>query len=119
MASFISVYPPVERSLGISMGLATDNTARTWRVQRKHQDELAMLSHVKCCKAQNEGYFDPFIAPVGPNGKYKRDNIPRQETTMAKLARLRPCFAKDGTITAGNATANSDGSACVFLCSED
>lgn len=87
-------------------------------MKREDQDQLSLLSHVKACKSQDEGYFDDLIIS---SGGFKKDNIPRKETSMAKLKNLRPCFEKKeqgGTLTAGNSTTITDGAACLFMCSE-
>lgn len=90
--------------------------AKEWKIERKHQDEMAYLSHMKACKSIEEGYYKDFLV------ENLKDNIPRADTTIERLGKLKTCFDKKengATMTAGNSTANSDGSASVFLCSEE
>jgi acetyl-CoA C-acetyltransferase len=92
--------------------------AKEWNVTRKEQDDLALESHQKAAEAWDSGFFDELVQPF--NGVI-RDNIVRPDTTLEKLASLRPAFdrSKDGTLTAGNSTTLSDGAAAVLLASED
>ena len=110
-----------ERSTGEVMGEAAEKMARRNGVTREEQDELAVASHHRAAAAIESGRFDDEIVPVTPKkGKTVfRDSIVRADTSVEKLAKLRPAFAKDGTLTGGNSSALTDGAACVIICSEE
>jgi acetyl-CoA acyltransferase len=89
-------------------------------VTRQEQDELAARSHHRAAAAQAEGRFDREVVAVETEGGIvSADGITRGDTSVEKLAKLRPAFAKDGTITAGNATPLTDGAGAVLLMSEE
>ena len=110
-----------ERSTGEVMGEAAEKMARRNGVTREEQDELTVRSHHRAAAAIESGRFDSEIVPVTPPKRETvyRDTIVRADTSVEKLARLRPVFAKDGTLTAGNSSSLTDGAACVILCSEE
>jgi len=108
----------VEPRTGMSMGQHTEKMVKEWKISREAQDELAYLSHVNSAKAYKEGFFNDLIIP------YKsatHDTIVRGDTSLEKLAKLKPAFDKSekGTLTAGNSTIFTDGAAAVFLASEN
>lgn len=107
-----------EPRTGISMGQHCERMAREWHIGREAQDELALASHLKAAAAYNTGFFDPLVQTF--NG-LARDNNLRADSSMEKLAKLSPVFAKDAgaTLTAGNSTPLTDGAAGVLLASED
>ncbi|NEZ03999.1 acetyl-CoA C-acetyltransferase [Wenzhouxiangella sp. XN201] len=107
-----------EPRTGLSMGEHCERMAREWQVTRKEQDELALDSHHKAAEAWDSGFFDDLVKPH--NGVI-RDNIVRPDTTLEKLASLKPVFdrSRNGTLTAGNSTSLSDGAAAVLLASEE
>ena len=111
--------PPAneEPRTGLSMGGHTEITAKYYGISREAQDQLAYESHVKMAKAYEEGFFDDMITPyLGLN----RDNNLRPDTSLEKLAKLKPAFDKvNGTMTAGNSTPLTDGASCVLLASEE
>lgn len=112
-------FPGVqEPRTGLSMGESTELTAKEWDVQREHQDQLALSSHIKAAAAYDEGWFDDLVVPF--NGAEEDNNI-RRDTTFEKLSTLKPVFDKsgEGTMTAGNSTPLTDGSSAVLLASED
>ena len=113
-------FPAVkEPRTGLSMGESCEIMAKNWNVTRIEQDTLAYESHQKAGKAYEEGFYDDLVFP---HGKLKKDGILRPDTTMEKMAKLKPAFDKTsgkGTLTAANSTSLSDGAACVFLCSEE
>ncbi len=116
---FSPEYPAVtEPRTGLSMGQSTEITARQWDVQREHQDQLALASHMKAAAAYDEGFYDDLIVPFMD---VEEDNNIRRDTTFEKLAKLKPVFSKDAeaTMTAGNSTPLTDGAAAVLLASED
>jgi acetyl-CoA C-acetyltransferase len=90
--------------------------ARELGVSREAQDEWALRSHERAAKAQDDGAFDEEIVPV--DGVTADESI-RRDTTLEKLASLRPAMDPEGTITAGNAPGVNDGASCVVVCSEE
>lgn len=111
--------PPAneEPRTGLSMGGHTEYTAKYYGISREAQDQLAYESHIKMAKAYEEGFFDDMVTPF--NG-LKRDNNLRTDTSLEKLAKLKPAFDKqNGTLTAGNSTPLTDGASCVLLASEE
>jgi acetyl-CoA acyltransferase len=110
-----------ERSTGQVMGEAAEEMARRNEISREAQDELAVRSHQRAAAAIATGRFDREVAPVqAPDGTWVHtDRIVRGDTSVDALARLRPAFAKDGTVTAGNASALTDGAAAVLLASRE
>ncbi len=116
---FKPVFPGVkEPRTGLSMGESCELTAKKWDVQREHQDQLALSSHIKAAGAYDAGWFDDLVVPF--EGAEEDNNI-RRDTTFEKLAALKPVFdrSEEGTMTAGNSTALTDGAAAVLLASED
>lgn len=107
-----------EPRTGKSMGESCEDMAKTWNISREEQDQLAFESQQNAARAYNEGWNDDLIVEFKG---VKKDGIIR-ETSMEKLARLKPAFDKTsgkGTLTAGNSSSLTDGASCVFLCSED
>jgi acetyl-CoA C-acetyltransferase len=106
-----------EPRTGLSMGEHQAITTREWGITRQEQDELAMASHKKLAAAYDSGWMDDIVKPfLG----LERDENLRQDTTMEKLAKLRPVFGgSDGTMTAGNSTPLTDGASAVLLASEE
>jgi acetyl-CoA C-acetyltransferase len=107
------------------MGNAAELTVVKAGLTREQQDEFACNSHAKALAAIEAGKFDKEIIPVEiPQRKgdpiiFKQDECPRPGTTVEKLAKLRPAFQKDGTVTAGNAPGLNDGAAAMVVTSED
>ncbi len=107
-----------EGRTGKSMGESCEDMAKTWKISREAQDQLAFESQNKAATAYQEGWYDQQVVKF--HGAQK-DGILRK-TTLEKLASLKPAFDKtsgEGTLTAGNSTALTDGASCVFLCSEE
>ncbi len=112
-------FPGVtEPRTGLSMGESTEITAKEWDVQREHQDQLALASHMKAAAAYDEGFYDDLVVPFMD---VEEDNNIRRDTTFEKLSKLKPVFdrSEEGTMTAGNSTPLTDGAAAVLLASED
>lgn len=109
-----------ERSTGELMGEAAERMAERNQISRQDQDQLAVDSHTKAAAAYAAGRFDDEVIPVdtGKGHPVTQDTLLRADTSMEKLAKLRSAFAKDGTLTAGNSSALTDGAACVIVCSE-
>ena len=89
--------------------------SRELGISREEQDEWALRSHQRAVKAQDEGFFEGEIVPVGDLGA---DEGPRRDTSLEALAKLKPVFDPEGTTTAGNAPGVNDGASCVVVCSE-
>ena len=109
----------VEPRTGLSMGQHCEQMAREWNIGRAEQDQWALDSHRKLAAAYDAGFFDDLVLPFRG---VKRDNLLRPDTTLEKLAALKPAFdskSGHGTLTAGNSSALSDGAAAVLLASED
>ncbi|MDW5501097.1 acetyl-CoA C-acetyltransferase [Pseudomonas lundensis] len=105
------------------MGITAENLAQKYAISRSEQDEFALRSQQKTHAAQQAGRFVQEITPVEvpkPRGEPQRvasDEQPRADATLESLARLRPAFRQDGTVTAGNASSINDGAAAVLLMS--
>lgn len=113
-------FPGVaEPRTGKSMGQHCEDMARQWHISREAQDTLAAASHQKLAAAYERGFFDDLVVPFRGVG---RDNILRPETTVEKLATLKPAFDKTsghGTLTAGNSTPLTDGAAACLVSSAE
>lgn len=105
-----------ERSTGQLMGEAAEDMARRNEISRSAQDEFAMRSHHRAAAAAASGVFDRELIEVAG---VSADGIVRPDTRLEKLETLRPVFAKDGTLTAGNSSTLTDGAAAVLLMSEE
>jgi acetyl-CoA C-acetyltransferase len=114
---FKPIFPGVgEPRTGLSMGQHTEKMARTWDIARADQDALALQSHQLAHRAWEDGFYADLVVPyLGLSA----DNNVRADTSLEKLAKLKPSFARDGTLTAGNSTPLTDGAAAVLLASED
>ena len=105
------------------MGITAENLAEKYAISRSEQDQFALRSQQKTQAAQQAGHFVSEITPVEvpkPRGEPLRvasDEQPRADATLESLARLRPAFRQDGTVTAGNASSINDGAAAVLLMS--
>ena len=112
-------FPGVaEPRTGMSMGDHCEKMAKEWHIGREAQDQLALDSHRKLAAAYESGFLDDLVVPFRG---VKRDNVLRPDTSLEKLATLKPAFDKssgEGTLTAGNSSALSDGAAAVLLGSE-
>lgn len=102
------------------MGVTAENVAAKWGISREDQDQLAYESHMRAARAIDEGRFANQIVPVeikvkGGTAQFMVDEGVRRDTTIDKLAKLRPVFLKDGSVTAGNASSINDAAAAVVL----
>jgi acetyl-CoA C-acetyltransferase len=107
---------------GYHMGQTAENVAAKWQLSRDEQDKFALASQNKAEAAQKAGRFKEEIVPFTISGKkgdivVESDEYVRAGTTLEALAKLKPAFAKDGTVTAGNASGINDGAAAVVLMS--
>ncbi|MCZ6806545.1 MAG: acetyl-CoA C-acyltransferase [Deltaproteobacteria bacterium] len=108
-----------ERTTGQVMGESAEGMARRNGITREAQDHFAERSHHRAAAAISSGRFDDEVTPVDSlGGAVYADNIVRGDTSFEKLSKLRPVFASDGTVTAGNASPLTDGAAAVLLMSE-
>lgn len=108
---------PKEPSTGLTMGQHCELMAKEFKIEREWQDKIALASHQNAAKAQESGHFAEEIVPLG---SVDRDNIIRAETSMERLAKLRPVFDRSeaGTLTAGNSSPLTDGASAVCFMSE-
>jgi acetyl-CoA C-acetyltransferase len=104
------------RATGKSMGQHCEEMAREWKIGRREQDELALRSHQRTIAAQDAGFFDDLILPVDGGS---RDAFPRRDTSLEKLAALKPVFDARGTLTAGNSSPLTDGAAGLWVATEE
>jgi acetyl-CoA C-acetyltransferase len=102
------------------MGVTAENVAKKWNISRENQDKLAAESHKRAANAIDRGYFKEQILPIEIKAKtgpvaFDTDETVRRDSTVDKLARLKPVFDKSGTVTAGNASSINDAAAAVVL----
>jgi 3-oxo-5,6-didehydrosuberyl-CoA/3-oxoadipyl-CoA thiolase len=121
------VNPKMDEKYGsLGMGLTAENVAERCEVSREAQDEFALRSQQNAKKAMDSGRFEREVVEIVTGYQRKtrepivcsRDEHPRPEVTLEKLAKLRPAFTKDGTVTAGNASGLNDGAAAMLVASE-
>ena len=132
----ISMNPMIfendDAAIAYGMGITAENVAKKWKVSREAQDQFALESHLKALAAQEAGHFNAEILPFevqqhvpGADGTVQivkklisADEGPRAGSTIEGLAKLRPVFAAEGSVTAGNSSQMSDGAGAVVLMSE-
>ena len=105
------------------MGITAENIAEQYSISREEQDELALRSQKLATEANNNSDFEAEIVPVTISSRkgdiiFKQDEYPKADSTAEGLAKLRPAFKKDGTVTAGNSSGINDGAAALVLMSE-
>jgi acetyl-CoA acetyltransferase family protein len=106
----------MERYQLVPQGISAEMIADKWEIPRSELDEIGLRSHQLAAKATEEGRFDREIIPFSVNGDtYVTDQGIRPDTSLEKLAQLKPAFKEDGKITAGNSSQISDGAAAVLL----
>ncbi|MDZ4202683.1 MAG: acetyl-CoA C-acyltransferase [Gallionella sp.] len=120
-------------AIAYGMGLTAEKVAARWKISRQAQDEFSCESHRRALQAMAAGVFNDEIAPYTlsehqpdllshqvhiANRQISQDEGPRADTSLEALAKLRPVFAREGSVTAGNSSQMSDGAAAVLLCSE-
>ena len=114
-----------EYPVGGGMGIAAERLAEKYNLSRLEQDELSVYSHQRAIRAIEEDRFTREIVPVevlrgkGPAKIVDTDENPRRDISLEKLAKLKPAFQKDGSVTAGNASSLNDGAAALVLASEE
>jgi acetyl-CoA C-acetyltransferase len=112
----------VDPLIGQGMGATAENLFDKYKISREEQDEFAIESHMKASKAQKNGWFDEEIAPIEipatrkkPASTFDKDETIRHEINKEKMAKIKPAFRKDGTVTAGNACGLSDGATALII----
>ncbi|SKC87781.1 acetyl-CoA C-acetyltransferase [Ohtaekwangia koreensis] len=118
---FSDLYPVapmnIEPRTGLSMGGHTEITAKFYSITREEQDAFALESHQKMTKAYDRGFFNDMMTPYA---ELSRDNNLRTDSSLEKLAKLKPAFDKEhGSLTAGNSSPLTDGASCVLLATEE
>ena len=132
MSGYFTRLDPDMPEAYIGMGFTAERVAERWKVSREDQDAWALESQRKAVAAWDAGRFADQIVPIqveraswdGARKEVRQvtvdqDELPRRDTSLEKLARLRPAFRADGTVTAGNASPYSDGAAAVVLMSRE
>ena len=115
----------MDNHAGCGMGMTAENLAEKYSISREEQDEFAVASQAKATKARESGRFAEEIAPVMLKGRkgeevvFDQDEHIREGTSMENLAKLKPAFKKEGTVTPGNSSGINDGAAAVVLASEE
>jgi acetyl-CoA acetyltransferase family protein len=112
------VNPEMPEQWTISLGESAEKLARIYEISRAAQDEFALRSHQRAAAAWDEGFYGEWVVPV-PDTELERDETMRRDTSLEKLAKLKPAFAKDGTVTAGNSSPLNDGAGAMLLADED
>ena len=110
------INPKMNPEWTISLGMTAEKVARQYGITREEQDAFAVESQKRAACAIREGHFDDEIIAVGD---VSRDEHPRPDVALEKLAALKPAFAKDGTVTAGNASGINDGASALLLVGSD
>lgn len=120
------VNPKMEKMYGSDpMGITAENLVEMYGISREDQDLFAYQSQMKAASARENGRLSKEIIPVdiaskkGEILRFEEDEFIREDTTLEKLAALKPAFKKDGTVTAGNASGLNDGAAAMLIASED
>ena len=112
----------IDPLIGQGMGETAENLYDKYKISREEQDEFAIESHIKASMAQKNGWFDEEIAPIEipsthktPSAIFNRDETIRHEIDKEKMAKIKPAFRKNGTVTAGNACGLSDGATAIVI----
>jgi acetyl-CoA acetyltransferase family protein len=111
------VNPNMPEQWTISLGASTEKLAGIYSVSREAQDEFALRSHQRAQAAWEDGFYEQWVVPV-PGTELERDENIRPDTTLEKLAKLKPAFAEGGTVTAGNSSPLNDGTGAALLADE-
>jgi acetyl-CoA C-acetyltransferase len=109
---------------GYLMGVTAENIVDMYNISREEQDEFALMSHQRACQAINNNTLKDELVPVEVKVKREtkilnKDEHPRQGITLEDLAKLKPVFKKDGTVTAGNSSSLNDGAAALIMMTRD
>jgi acetyl-CoA acyltransferase len=104
----------------ISMGMTAENVAQKYQITRAEQEAFAVESHQKAAAAQAKGLLDAEIVPIRHNGKLiAKDGCIRPDTSVERLATLKPAFEESGTVTAGTSSPLTDGASATLVCTEE
>jgi acetyl-CoA acetyltransferase family protein len=111
------VNPKMPEQWTISLGASAEKLAGIYGITRESQDEFALRSHQRAVASWEDGFYEQWVVPV-PATELVRDENVRPDTTLEKLARLKPAFAEDGTVTAGNSSPLNDGAGAMLIADE-
>jgi acetyl-CoA acetyltransferase family protein len=111
------VNPRMPQEWTISLGESTEKLAGIYGITREDQDRFALRSHQRAAAAWDGGFYDGWVIPV-PGAELARDESIRADTTLGKLASLRPAFTAGGTVTAGNSSPLNDGAGALLIADE-
>lgn len=113
----IAVPQAKERTTGMTMGEHTEEMVRRWNVPREEQDRFALASHLRAVAATERGFYRKLLVSPG-TFPISDDAIPRKDTSLDRLAALRPAFGANGSLSAGNSSPLTDGAAACWVASE-
>jgi acetyl-CoA acetyltransferase family protein len=108
------VNPRMPEQWTISLGASAEKLAEIYSIPREAQDEFALRSHQRALAAWESGFYEQWVVPV-PDTELERDENMRADTTLEKLARLKPAFVEGGSVTAGNSSPLNDGAGALLL----
>ena len=111
------VNPEMPDQWTISLGQSAEKLAGLYEITRAAQDQFALRSHQRATAAWDDGFYDEWVVPV-PDTELERDESIRPDTSLEKLAKLKPAFAEHGTVTAGNSSPLNDGAGVALLADE-
>jgi acetyl-CoA acetyltransferase family protein len=111
------VNPEMPEQWTISLGASAEKLAGMYEISRPAQDEFALRSHQRAASAWDDGFYDGWVLPV-PGTELERDENIRPDTSLEKLAKLKPAFVEGGTVTAGNSSSLNDGAGAMLLADE-
>ncbi len=111
------VNPHMPDQWTISLGASAEKLAGIYDISREAQDEFALRSHQRAAAAWEDGFYEEWVVPV-PDTELERDENVRPDTSLDKLAKLKPAFAEGGTVTAGNSSSLNDGAGATLLADE-
>jgi acetyl-CoA acetyltransferase family protein len=111
------VNPNMPGQWTISLGESAEKLAGLYNISREAQDQFALRSHQRAAAAWDDGFYDSWVVPV-PDSELERDETMRPDSSLQKLAKLKPAFVADGTVTAGNSSSLNDGAGAMLLASE-
>ncbi len=112
------VNPRMPDQWTISLGASAEKLAGMYEISREAQDRFALRSHERAAAAWDRGFYDNWVIPV-PGIELARDENIRSDTSLEKLARLRPAFVEGGTVTAGNSSSLNDGAGALLMANEE
>jgi acetyl-CoA acetyltransferase family protein len=111
------VNPAMPGQWTISLGESAEKLAGMYEISRRAQDEFALRSHQRATAAWDDGFYDGWVVPV-PGIELERDETIRGDTTLERLAKLKPAFVEGGTVTAGNSSTLNDGAGALLMADE-